>query len=232
VTNPTLLAIRNVADCDAFPRGFLYVGSSPSADVHTGQPCWTIAGLQAGAQSFIVIANVAPAPAGGSSTALPVPPPASRPTQRPLRSSSRLPQLPCGIGARGHKKGPAPPTQCAPIAPQPADNLRQQVRVRLSGSAATRTAETFQNDAPPCSPETDVVAEGGEHRAQPDGKADSSPIQRGSPLLSNLGADRAKLAYAERRFCTPPGRLWYRRRARLRRVRPGTIAFDITCVPS
>jgi uncharacterized repeat protein (TIGR01451 family) len=36
VTNPTLVAIRNVAVCEAFPGGLLYVRSSASANVDTG----------------------------------------------------------------------------------------------------------------------------------------------------------------------------------------------------
>jgi hypothetical protein len=80
--------------------------------------------------------------------------------------------------------------------------------------AARRTAETFQHDAPRCSRETDVVAEGGDIALSPTAKripgrsnvvVPSSPISGPTaPSLPTQSADSA----------TPPGRPWYRRGTR------------------
>ncbi len=118
VTNPTLVAIRKVAVCDALPRGLLYVSSGPSADVRTGQPCWTIPSLRAGrSQRFRVTANVAPgssgrlvnratAAAGGVKT---------QHATAPI-SVTKLPQLPCAIGSRASHIATGRQTRPPPIA--------------------------------------------------------------------------------------------------------------------
>jgi hypothetical protein len=144
VRNPTLLAIRNVADCDAFPDGLLYVRSSPGADVHTGQPCWTIptdsaTGVKANAATAPIIVTAAPAAMRDRSPRVTKRPRAAHPV-RTNRHRSLL---------------------------TTSDNKSE---FGCLDPAARRTAETFQHDAPRCSRETDVVAEGGDIALSPTAK--------------------------------------------------------------
>ncbi len=118
VTNPTLVIVHKVAVCDALPRGLLFVRSSPSANLRTGQPCWTIPSLRAGrSQRFSVTANVAPgsngrlvnratAAAGGVKT---------EHATAPI-SVTKLPQLPCAIGSRASHLATRRQTRPPPIA--------------------------------------------------------------------------------------------------------------------
>ncbi len=118
VTNPTLVAIRKVAVCDALPRGLLYVGSSPSANARTGQPCWTISSLRAGrSQRFTVTANVAPGSSGrlvNRATASAGGVKAEHATASII--VSKLPQLPCAVGARASGMATGRQTRPSPIA--------------------------------------------------------------------------------------------------------------------
>ncbi len=118
VTNPTLVAIRDVAVCDALPNGLLYDHSSPTANVRTGQPCWTIARLAAGrTKRFTVVANVAPGAAGKRVNRAS----ASAPGARTGRASAsvtvtRAPQVPCAGASEAAGAGRGRLTPHAPIA--------------------------------------------------------------------------------------------------------------------
>jgi uncharacterized repeat protein (TIGR01451 family) len=118
VKNPTLVAIRKVAVCDAPPTGLLYVRSRPDANVSTGQACWMIAKLGAGrSKRFTVVANAAPGYRGrlvNRATG-------SAPGVRTARASApvtvaRAPQVACGLASQASATGLGDWRWNAPIA--------------------------------------------------------------------------------------------------------------------
>ncbi len=118
VTNPTLVAIRKVAVCDALPNGLFYVRASPTANVRTGAPCWTIARLAAGqTKRFTVVANVGPGTAGKRVNRASASAPGAR-TGRATASVTvtRAPQVPCAGASEAAGAGRGRLTPHAPIA--------------------------------------------------------------------------------------------------------------------